>query len=109
MPGCADHLTRDTKRVLPVGSCNLSACACPGSLRLIYLLASNHRNCGVPLCKQRNSELPWVTRLTFLGGSRDLMQRNVPAGQVRSSQVRLVTRPESTAMRATRQLMLPRK
>jgi hypothetical protein len=41
MPGCAGHFTRDTKRVPPVGSWNLSACACTGSLRLMIILPAS--------------------------------------------------------------------
>ena len=92
MSGCGGHFTRDSKRVPPVGSCNLSAAS---DVLLSYLLAtsSDYRNSGVrfddrpPPCPAK--ELPWVASLTLLGGSRDLIQPCPQGRWAKSGQVRL--------------------
>jgi hypothetical protein len=107
MPGCGGHFTRDSKRVPPVGSCNLSAAS---DVLLPYLLAtsSDDRNSGGPL---RRPASALSCKGTSLGGQPDLTRSlriprpnsTVPAGQVgqvRSGQAGFVTRPESRAMRA---------
>ena len=84
--GSMDQLGRSPLRVPSVGKC---ASQKKNSIQDATMRLSNCPRCHRPILHKSK------------------MQSSDPPGQVRSGQVRYITRPKSRTMRVTRQLMLP--